>query len=125
MVNRDINEGVRVLDELVCEAILDPSISLPGMTARGVNTGMAVELETSIGDLSVAIVRDRLKALQALSSVQLLDLVRQTGSDLSGEELLLIHDIAAERLAKGRDAFNEGSYDLSRETMLAALNRSA
>jgi hypothetical protein len=125
MVNRDLNEGVRVLDELVCEAILDPSISLPGKTARGINAGMAVESETSIGIERASIVRDRHAALQALSSVQLLDLVRQTGSDLSGEELLLIHDIAAERLAKGRDAFNEGSYDLSRETMLAALNRSA
>jgi hypothetical protein len=125
MVNRDINEGVRVLDELVCEAILDPSISLPEKTARGVNTGMAVEMETSIGDDRVAIVPDRFGALQTLSSVQLLDLVRQTGSDLSGEELLLIHDIAAERLSKGKDAFNEGSFDLSRETMLAALNRSA
>jgi hypothetical protein len=118
MASRVINEGFRVLDELACEAIPDGSILSAGMTGRGVNAGMVVDSESSLAN-------DRITTLHALSSVQLLALVRQTGSDLSGDELLLIHDIAAERLSKGSDAFNEGSFDLSRETMLVALNRSA
>jgi hypothetical protein len=125
MVNRVNDEGLRVLDELACEAILDPSISLPETTSRGINAGMAVDKESSLHDEPAPVVRDRINTLRVLSSPQLLDLVRQKGTNLSGEELLLIHDIATERLSNGKDAFSEGSFDLSRETMLVALNRPA
>lgn len=79
-----------------------------------------------IVDTSVPILpADRVAHLRALGTDELLALVRTEGTTLSGDELLLIHDIAAERATQGNGAASGDWRELGRATLLVALKRSA
>jgi hypothetical protein len=49
MAKRAQNEGVRMLDDFVCDATHDPSIPLANLASQGRNEGMAVVAEIVIG----------------------------------------------------------------------------
>jgi hypothetical protein len=122
MASSGQNEGFRVLEEFACEAIPAPDRALPSPAGRGVNTGMEVVTELVVrasGTLS----KERIAALRAMSSAQLLALLRSSGSALSNQELLTIHDIAAERWTNGDALMSQAAVELSREAMLVATNR--
>jgi hypothetical protein len=67
----------------------------------------------------------RIAELRALSTPDLLDLVRTQGRDLATEELRVIHDVAIDRLAAKDRQGSDDADELSRDTMMLALNRLA
>jgi hypothetical protein len=119
------NEGFRLLDDFTCEAVSEAGGSPPGDKRRGVNPGMHVVTELVSGASQPPVPAERIAELRKLSTRQLLALVHLHGPALRAHELLVIHDIAAERLGGDQDPFSEGAIELSREVMLAAVNRSA
>ena len=119
------NEGFRVLEDFACEAIPASASAGLGSKGRGVNAGMDVVAELVIRATHLPLTEERIAELQAMSTAQLLELVRLGDLELSNQELLVIHDIAADRLTKANDPFSVGSRELSREAMLVAIRRSA
>src|SRR5690242_21875626 len=91
------NEGFRVLDDFVCEAISGPAGSGAGSMGRGANAGMHVVSELAAGASHAPLAEGREAELRKLSSSQLLALVQLSGPALSPEELRFIHDLAIER----------------------------
>ena len=116
------NEGIRVLEEFACEAIPHSAPAAPS-AGRGVNPGMEVVTELVVRASQPPLTKERIEELRAMSSAELLALLRSCGSGLSSQELLVIHDIAAERWTKKDGPGSEGAIELSREAMLVALNR--
>jgi hypothetical protein len=66
---------------------------------------------------------ERVTQLRQLSTGELLALVHQQGSALSSQELLLIHDIAAERWGQEPKPVAADALALSREVMLVAVSK--
>ena len=119
------NEGVRVLDELVCEAVSTSGSAPPGYRERGADPGLESATESiSRPSQGPPVPAERVAELRRLSTTQLLALVRLHAPDLSSQELLVIHGIAAERLGDDRPP-PAGAVELSQEVMIAAVNRSA
>jgi hypothetical protein len=116
------NEGIRVLEEFACEAIPRSGPTAP-TSGRGTNPGMEVVTELVVRASQPPLTKERIEELRAMSSAQLLALLRSSGPGLSSQELLAIHDIAAERWTKRDDPVSEGAIELSREAMLVAINR--
>lgn len=121
MASAGQNEGCEVLEEFVCEAMPDADPLPPGPLGRGVNAG--AHLLTELVSSATAATQERVAELRGMSIAQLLHLVRSHGAELSSEELLILHDIAAERAAQGNGSLQE-AIELSRETMLEAIHRS-
>src|ERR1051325_9025096 len=123
MAGQGNNEGFRILDEFVCTAILGTTMPPSGSAGRGINDGISVT-----GKLDFAspyrrpVDQTRIAALRAMSNAELLALIRASGADMSGQELLTIHDIAAERLSTGSQAAE--AIEVSREAMRTAVKRS-
>jgi hypothetical protein len=119
------NEDFRLLDDFTCEAISAPGASQLDHMGRGKNPGMDVLTEVISRASQSLVTSERIAELRRLSSDELLILVKDCGSELDRQELLVIHDIAVERLDKGESPFFEVSRELSREVMHAAVSRSA
>lgn len=117
------NEGFRLLDEFVCEATPGPELPAAAAPGRGVNAGVQVVVEVVARAPQPPLSEERAAELRALSNLQLLALIRSSGPTLSPEELRFIHDIAIQRLGQSRPPTAEGAAELSREAMLATLNR--
>ena len=122
MANSGRNEGFRMLEEFTCEAVSSPHAARLG---RGVNPGMRVLTETVVTSDQPSMTTERVDQLRRMSTPELLDLVKHSGQELDSRELLAIHDIAAERLGENDVPFSEVAIELSRQTMLVAVNRSA
>jgi hypothetical protein len=90
-----------------------------------VNAGVRVVVEVVGRATQAPLTEERAAELRALSNSQLLALVRSSGPTLSPEELRVIHDVAVQRLGQGGPPAAEGADELSREAMLATLNRIA
>jgi hypothetical protein len=119
------NEGFRLLEDFVCEATPSPEVPAAASPGRGVNAGVQVVVEVVARATHPPLPEGRAAELRALSNPQLLALVRSAGPTLSPEELRVIHDIAVWRLGQGEPTVAEGAEELSREAMLATLNRIA
>jgi hypothetical protein len=117
------NQGFRVLDEFVCDAIGRSDMDTTGVRGRGINPGMQVVAERTVGDTLSAVPENRLTELRKMSSAELLAIIRSTGPSLNNAELVAIHDIAAERLSNGPGPVASEELDLSRAAMLAAVER--
>jgi hypothetical protein len=125
MPNSGHNEGFRVLEEFACKAIPSSGLASPGSAGPGENTGMGMLTELVVRASDPSAPPERLAQLRAMSSLELLALVHSSGSRLSREELLAIHDIAAERCTKADDPLSQPAIELSRATMLVAINRTS
>jgi hypothetical protein len=125
MATQGYNENFRVLDEFICEAILEPSVPQPTPSGRGVNAGMHVVSESAARESQPPPSSERLANLRGLSTQELLALVHRNGSELRSQDLLVIHEIAAERLGEGERPLSKIAVELSREVMLAAVNKRA
>jgi hypothetical protein len=117
------NEGFRVLEEFTCQAIPGSGLTTPSSGGRGENTGLGTLTDVVVEAEQPPPSQERIAALRAMSSVELLDLLRRSGNALSNQELLAIHDIAAERWEKDDASFSQKAIELSREAMRAAINR--
>jgi hypothetical protein len=91
------NEGIHVLEEFSCEAIPHSEAAKPNSAALGVNADVNVLAELLVPNSNHSITQERIAAFKAMSNAELLALVHSSGSSLSGDELLIIHDIATER----------------------------
>ena len=114
-----------MLDEFACEAIPQSLAATSNPLGRGENTGVRVLTEFTVRASHAPVPPERIATLRAMTSHELLALVRRSGTALNSHELLVIHDIAAERWGKGDDPFSTAAIDLSREVMIAAVNKSA
>jgi hypothetical protein len=121
------NEGFHVLEDFTTEALPEAEAdAVPtAPKGRGVNPGMHVVTELVSWASQPPVSAERIAELRQLSTPQLLALVRGSGPTLTGQELLLIHDVAAERLAEDGTTSSDGAGELSREVMLTAVNKSA
>lgn len=108
------NEGVRLLDEFVCNAVRFPCVLAPESTrvvaSGGENEGMRIskEAESSCRPQAMEEPRNRYASvsesqLRSLSTAELLGLVRQVSSEMPPSKLALIQEIVHERLARCRD----------------------
>jgi hypothetical protein len=117
------NEGVRVLDEFVCQANSLFQTSQPGGLGAGANAGIRVIAELA-EDTSRPTMTDQRKAdLRRLSTSDLLALVQGGGVKLTPADLRFIHDLAIERLVKCDDDGSKGADELSRCAMEVAVGR--
>lgn len=123
MPGRGRSEDYLMLDEFVCTATPAAGMVPPGPRGRGANPDMHVVAEVAPVGPPAPIPADRVADLRARSTDELLHLIRQSGPSLSGGELVVIHDIAAERMRAGTGPDAAGA--LSREAMLLAISRSA
>jgi hypothetical protein len=120
------NEGFRVLEDFVCDAIPGPGISTDGPCARGENEGVDVQWELVVNASPDPLTQDRKAELRRLNTTELHALVQKSWSELSPAELGFIHEIALEGLAqKEGNLTSNGAEELSREVMQAALRRIA
>jgi hypothetical protein len=119
------NEGFRLLEDFTCEAISSARASQLDHKGQGINPGMRIVREVVSRASQPVVPIERIAELRRLSSSELLALIQRLGSEIDGQELLVIHDIAVERLGHGESPSFEDSLELSREVMLAAVNRSA
>ncbi len=123
MAAKGINEGFSILDEFVCTAIPGPTVTAPDSLGRGVNEGIAVIGPLDLAPPTCPVEQTRIAALRAMSNAELLALIRASGAGMTGQELLTIHDIAAERLLTGNQTSDV--IEVSREAMRTAVKRSA
>ena len=107
------SEGFRMLDDFICDAIPGPDISTTTSFGRGENRGMQAVSEFVIRASHPALSKERAAALRALTNLQLLALVRNSGSELSPEELGAIREIAIERLMQDDEPFSERGRTLT------------
>jgi hypothetical protein len=120
------NEGFRVLEEFVCDAIPGPGISKDGPFARGENEGVDVQWELVVNASHEPLAEDRKAHLRQLNTADLHALVSKGWAELKPMELAFIHELALERLAPKKEGpFSNGAEELSREVMRAALRRIA
>jgi hypothetical protein len=119
------NEGFRLLEEFVCEAIPGPEVPAAAGPGRGINAGVQVVVEVVARAPQPPLSEARAAELRALGNLKLLALIRSSGRTLSAEELRFIHDLAIQRFGQGGPSVTEGAAELSREAMLATLNRIA
>src|SRR5689334_10731978 len=103
------NEGIRVLDDFVSEAVPAPGGSQAVRGGRGTTPGMRVVPEGVSRPPQPPVSAARVAELRGLSTRQLLALVRRSAAALDDRELLVIHDIAAERLGEDNNPFLEGA----------------
>jgi hypothetical protein len=123
--NPGANEGIRVLDDFTCDAI--PAAGLPRIATpgKGVNSAMRVLAEFAVSNGRTPLTTERTAELRALSNDELLTLVRSNASELSAEDLRVIHDIAIERLTREDGPRATEAAIVAREAMVATLNRIA
>ena len=119
------DEGIRVLDDFVCEAKPGPDMAPVGSSGRGANAGMYVASSFVVRAEVPSLTQERQAALRNLSNSELLALVQGDGSELGSEELHFIHDLALERLAHGDNSCSQGAEELSRKVMQVAVRRIA
>ena len=119
------NEGFRVLDDFVCDAIAGPEGPGAGSLGRGASAGIHVVSEFMVSASAQPLAEGRKTELRKLSSSELLAIVQLTGPQLTPEELRFIHDLAIERLTQSGGPFPEGTDALSREVMQLAVRRIA
>jgi hypothetical protein len=101
------NDGFRVLDEFICDAV--PASGMPASSScgRGKNAGMQVTQELTFQALA-----DGIAPLAALSSAELLALVEGNGAGLTLPEAKTIVQIALERVERNEDPLFAGSKRL-------------
>ncbi len=119
------NEGIRVLDDFVCEATPAAGVPVAVSSGRGINAGARMISEVLVGDSRDSTSPERVAQLRALNNQQLLAFVRSSGANLNPDELRVIHDIAIERLTQNHSNCSEGADELSREAMLVSIRRIA
>src|SRR5947209_6226861 len=121
---RGENEGFRILDDFVCDAIPGPGIALEGPFGRGENEGMHFLWELDFNASQPPLAEERKAEFHKLGSSDLHALVRNTWSELTPAELEFLHELALERMAqKDAESPSHGAERLSREVMNAALRR--
>ncbi len=118
-----VNEGMRILEDFVCDAVPAPNLVVGGSPGAGRNMGIDLVAELVTSNPPVPLDEERRIQLRALSHADLLALVRQHNVELSPEELLFIHDLAIESLAGAASPCPPGADQLPRELMRLALRR--
>ncbi|NUQ62039.1 MAG: hypothetical protein HUU20_06100 [Pirellulales bacterium] len=118
--NRAENEGVRLLDEFVCQAVRYPCVLAPksagSVASRGENEGIRISEEavSACGPQPIDVPSKRIACfseseLRSLSTAQLFTLVQQLSSDMVPSQLALIREIVTQRLARCREEIALGS----------------
>jgi hypothetical protein len=113
-MGRGTNEGIRVLDDFVCEAI--PMMPLPDgvVPSRAKNNGVQAVVEF---EQTGPLLGERQDALRAMSNESLLDLIENNASALTTDEIRFVHDIALERLGSDNGDVTTDAGRLAREAM--------
>lgn len=98
------SEGIRVLEDFVCEAVAAP----PALAA----------------DLAGETFPDaRREALRTMTNAQLLALLRGSGGDLGREELRYLRGLARDRMGSGDPAPGEPGGEVSLAAVIVAFDR--
>ncbi|HZY85899.1 MAG TPA: hypothetical protein VFE78_13775 [Gemmataceae bacterium] len=79
----DGNEGFRLLDDFVCEAVPGPGAPSTAAAGRGVNAGVRVVVEVVGRATQAPLTEERAAELRALSNSRLPAPVRPSGPTLS------------------------------------------
>jgi hypothetical protein len=119
------NEGCRVLEDFVCEALPGPGIPVGIPLGRGAKVSVQMLSEFAVNVAQLPLTDERKAELRKLTTAQLLVLVQSNGAKLSPEELRFLHDLSLERLTTNAECVAQGADLLSREIMQAAVNRLA
>jgi hypothetical protein len=114
------NEGLRVLDDFVCTAVPEPGLPTGSPHAVGTNAGVHVLSQVPEGVERLE-AKDLKSQLRSLSVSQLHAFLRTSGERLTREELLILHDIATEKLIQERGSDPTDAERLSRAVFETAL----